>query len=124
MLLGNLRRAVALLQEHSVQRQLHSGLLAWRDWATRRRHLAHAVADRLQGRYLGGVWEAWRRHTQYSKLARSQGLSAMTHFTGRTTAQVGLLYTAKDAECEFVLACSWPCFSARQEIITWHSMAL
>ena len=88
VLLGNLRRAVALLQQHSIQNQLRSRLLAWRDWAERRRHLARSVADRLQGRYLGGVWEAWRQHVQLAKLGRSQGLSAMAHFTSRTSAQV------------------------------------
>lgn len=88
MLLGNLRRAVVLLQQHSIQNQLRSRLLAWRDWAERRRYLARSVADRLQGRYLGGVWEAWRQHVQLAKLGRSQGLSAMVHFTSRTSAQV------------------------------------
>lgn len=88
VLLGNLRRAVALLQRHSIQNQLRSRLLAWRDWAERRRYLARSVADRLQGRYLGSVWQAWRQYVQLAKLGRSQGLFAMAHFTSRTSAQV------------------------------------
>lgn len=87
VLLGNLRRAVAMLREQTIQSQLRTRLVAWRDWAQRRRHLARSVADRLQGRYLGSVWEGWRQHVQFGKLARSQGLSAMAHFTSRTTVQ-------------------------------------
>lgn len=88
MLLGNLRTAVQVLQGQSVQSRLHQKLLCWREWASRRRHRARSVASRLQGRYLGGVWQSWQEFVQYAKLSRSQGMAAMGHFTAKTTAQV------------------------------------
>ena len=88
VLLGNLRRAVQLLQGQSKQSRLREKLLAWREWAGRRRHLARSVASRLQGRYLGGVWHTWRQHVQYAKMSRSQAMTAMGYFTAKTTAQV------------------------------------
>ena len=88
MLLGNLRSAVDILQGQTVQSRLRAKLLAWREWAARRRHLAKSVASRLQGRYLGGVWQTWREFVLFAKLSRSQGMAAMGHFTARTTQQV------------------------------------
>jgi hypothetical protein len=88
VLLGNLRHAVNILQGQSVQSRLRDKLLAWQEWASRRRHLARSVASRLQGRYLGGVWQTWREFVQYAKLSRSQGMAAMSHFTARTASQV------------------------------------
>ena len=88
MLLGNLRRAVQVLQGQSMQSRLRQKLLAWRGWAGRRRHLARSVAARLQGRYLGGVWSTWLEFVQYAKLSRSQGMAALGHFTAKTTKQV------------------------------------
>lgn len=88
MLLGNLRAAVAMLQGQSKQSRLRQKLVAWREWASRRRHLATSVASRLQGRYLGGVWQTWRQYVQYAKMSRSQGMAAIGHFTAKTTAQV------------------------------------
>ncbi len=77
-----------MLQGQSVQSRLREKLLVWREWASRRRYLARSVASRLQGRYLGGVWQTWREFVQYAKLSRSQGMAAMGHFTARTTSQV------------------------------------
>ena len=88
MLLGNLRSAVDILQGQTVQSRLRTKLLAWREWVARRRHLAKSVASRLQGRYLGGVWQTWREFVQFTKLSRSQGMAAMGHFTARTIQQV------------------------------------
>lgn len=88
VLLGNLRRAVSTLQGQSAQSRLRQKLLAWREWASRRRHLARSVASRLQGRYLGGVWQSWREFVQYAKLSRSQGMAAIGHFTAKTSKQV------------------------------------
>ena len=88
MLLGNLRSAVQLLQGQSQQSHLRQKVVAWREWASRRRHLAVSVASRLQGRYLGGVWQTWRQYVQYAKMSRSQGMAAIGHFTAKTTAQV------------------------------------
>lgn len=89
VLLGNLRRAVKLLQGQNQQSRLHQKLLAWREWASRRRQLA--MASRLQARYLGGVWQTWRHYVQYAKMSRSQGMAAIGHFTAKTTAQVNTL---------------------------------
>ena len=88
VLLGNLRRAVKLLRGQSEQSRLHQKVVAWRQWASRRRHLARSVASRLQGRYLGGVWHTWRQYVQYAKMSRRQGMAAIGHFTAKTTAQV------------------------------------
>ena len=88
VLLGNLRRAVQVLQGQSTHSRLSQKLLAWREWAGRRRQLARSVASRLQGRYLGGVWSTWREFVQYAKLSRSQGMAAIGHFTAKTTKQV------------------------------------
>ena len=88
MLLGNLRRAVQVLQGQNANSRLRQKLLAWREWASRRRQMARGVASRLQGRYLGGVWQAWREFVLYAKLSRSQGMAAIGHFTAKTTKQV------------------------------------
>lgn len=88
VLLGNLRSAVKLLQGQSEQSRLRQKVVAWREWANRRRHLAMSVASRLQGRYLGGVWQTWRQYAQYAKMSRRQGMAAIGHFTAKTTAQV------------------------------------
>ena len=88
VLLGNLRSAVKLLQGQSAQSRLRQKVVAWREWASRRRHLAMSVASRLQGRYLGGVWQTWHQYVQYAKMSRSQGMAAIGHFTAKTTAQV------------------------------------
>lgn len=88
MLLGNLRRAVQLLQGQSQQSRLRQKLRNWHEWASRRRHLARTVAARLQGRYLGGVWHTWCQAVQYAKTSRSQAMTAMGYFTAKTTAQV------------------------------------
>ena len=91
VLLGNLRRAVQVLQGQNANSRLRQKLLAWREWAGRRRQMARGVASRLQGRYLGGVWQAWREFVQYGKLSRSQGMAAIGHFTAKTTKQVATM---------------------------------
>ena len=88
VLLGNLRSAVRLLQGQSEQSRLRQKVVAWREWGSRRRHLAMSVSSCLQGRYLGGVWQTWRQYVQYAKMSRSQGMAAIGHFTAKTTAQV------------------------------------
>lgn len=88
MLLSNLRTAVKLLQGQTQQSRLRQKVLAWREWAGRRRYLARSVASRLQGRYLGEVWQTWCQFVQYAKMSRSQGMAAIGHFTTKTSAQV------------------------------------